>query len=293
VRDRLAALAPELAFELRVIKTQGDKILDTPLAQIGGKGLFVKEIEDALRTGEADLAVHSMKDVPAELPAGLTIAAVPEREDPRDALCARQGTTLDDLAPGAVVGTSSLRRTCQLRAHRPDLHVEILRGNVDTRLRRLDEGSFDAIVLAAAGLARLGRRQRATSLLDPSLCLPAIGQGALGIEVRAGDPVAEPLCAQLSHAPTARAVAAERAFLAHLGAGCQTPVAGYAVATGDRLTLQVLCGRPDGTGILREQGEGPLATAEALGHELGDRLLARGADRILAELENPGVVGGG
>jgi hydroxymethylbilane synthase len=284
IKDRLEADSPGLVVELRIIKTQGDKIQDTPLAKIGGKGLFVKEIEEALLRSEIDLAVHSIKDVPGVLPDGLAIAAIPEREDPRDVLVSRAGG-LADLPEGARVGTASLRRSCQLRAQRRDLRIEMLRGNVDTRLRRIDEGAFDAIVLAAAGLRRLGHAARVTEILPHEVCLPAIGQGALGIEQRQDDPAVAAHVSRLDHLPTATAVRAERAFLARLGGGCQTPIAGHATLRADVLTLEGLVGNPDGSEILRDSVTGPAAEAETLGRTLADRLLARGADRLLALAE--------
>ncbi|HJZ86248.1 MAG TPA: hydroxymethylbilane synthase [Polyangia bacterium] len=282
IKERLEAYGATI--EVRVIKTQGDKIQDAPLARIGGKGLFIKEIEQALAAREVDLAVHSMKDVPAALPPGLVIAAVPERADARDVLIGRTEKTLDQLPQGALVGTSSLRRICQLRARRPDLRIEMLRGNVDTRLRRLDEGRFDAIVLAAAGLARLGHTARVTEYLAPEVSLPAIGQGALAIEVRAGDAEVEPLVRRLDHEPSARAVAAERAFLTRLGGSCQTPLAAYATWDAGTLALDGMVGRTDGTEIVRDHIGGAAWSAEDLGRTLAERLLERGAARILADL---------
>ena len=285
IKARLQELEPDLVIELRVIKTQGDKILDTPLNKVGGKGLFVKEIEEALVRREVDLAVHSIKDVPAQLPEGLVIGAIPVREDPRDVLVSKSGAGLDALPQGATVGTSSLRRMCQLRAHRPDLRIEMLRGNVDTRLRKLDEGRYDAIVLAAAGLKRLGHADRITEHLGHDVSLPAIGQGALGLEVRAGDAVVGPCVLRLDHEPTARAVAAERGFLARLGAGCQTPIAAHAEFDAGTVALEGLIGRPDGTEVLRDRIGGAAWDAEGLGRTLAERLLARGGDKILAECE--------
>jgi hydroxymethylbilane synthase len=295
IRDRLQEFEPGLVIELRIIKTQGDKILDTPLNKVGGKGLFVKEIEEALARREVDLAVHSIKDVPAQLPEGLVIGAIPKREDARDVLITKAGGGLDTLPQGAKVGTSSLRRMCQLRARRPDLRIEMLRGNVDTRVRKLDEGQYDAIVLAAAGLLRLGHAARISEYLAPEISLPAIGQGALGLEVRAGDEVTAPRVSRLDHEPTARAVAAERGFLARLGAGCQTPVAAHAEYDAGTIVLEGLIGRPDGTEIHRDRIGGAAWDAEGLGRTLGERLLARGGDKILEECEAaglPNVVGG-
>jgi len=284
VKARLAAVAPDVAVEFNVIKTSGDQILDVPLAKVGGKGLFVKEIEQALLDHEADLAVHSMKDVPAELAPGLVLAAVSSREIPWDALCARAPITLDTLPHGAKVGTSSMRRQCQLLARRPDLQIAMLRGNVPTRIRKLDEGQFDAIVLAAAGLTRLGLGDRITQQLPLELSIPAVAQGVLGLEIRSGDTRVAELIRKAIHDPAEeRRVIAERAFLARMGGSCQTPLAAHAIdEPGGRLRILGLCGMPDGTRILRAEVTGPAADAEALGRRLGDDLLAQGADQILA-----------
>jgi hydroxymethylbilane synthase len=283
VAARLRAALPGLEVGLRIIKTKGDKILDVPLAKVGGKGLFVKEIEEALARGEVDLAVHSMKDVPTALAPGLGLAAIPEREDPRDALCSR-GPRLAELPRGARVGTSSLRRSCQLRHLRPDLEIHELRGNVDTRLAKLDAGSYEAVVLACAGIKRLGRGERATEVLDPGTLLPAVGQGALGIETRQDDAELNALVGALHHEPTACCVRAERAMLARLGGGCQVPVAAHARLDGERLLVDGLCGHPSGAPIHRVEVVGARAEPEAAGRELAERLLARGADSILAEV---------
>jgi hydroxymethylbilane synthase len=285
VRDALRAREPGLEVELLVIKTQGDKILDVPLAKVGGKGLFVKEIEQALLDGAAQVAVHSMKDVPAELAEGLIMAAVSEREDPRDALVAAGGVTFAQLAQGARVGTSSLRRQCQLLAARPDLRIQTLRGNVPTRLRKLDDGEFDAVVLAAAGLVRLGHAERITEHLEPSLSLPAVGQGVLGIETRADDAGSMTRVREALHDDAAAdRVAAERAFLARLGGGCQTPLAAHATIVGPDLWIRGLVGTPDGTRILRAERRGPRASAAELGRALGEDLEGQGAGAIIAEL---------
>ena len=284
VRDRLMALDSALTVELLVLKTRGDKILDRALSEVGGKGLFVKEIEEALLDGRADVAVHSMKDLPAEIPIELTILAVPEREDPRDALLVRPGLSarsVAELPSGARVGTSSLRRVCQLRAGRRDLEIVALRGNVDTRVRKLDAGEFDAIVLACAGLRRLGHAAEITAALDPKESLPAIGQGALAIECRANDADTRARLAPLDHPPTARCVAAERAFLARLEGGCQTPLAAHATLDGDQLLIEGLVGAPDGSVILRAEMRG--TDAATLGRELAELLLSRGADEILGK----------
>jgi hydroxymethylbilane synthase len=262
---------------IQIIKTTGDKITDVPLAQVGGKGLFTKEIEEALLDGRADLAVHSLKDLPTELPAGLVLAAVPEREDPHDALVGRK---LVDLPAGAAVGTSSLRRAAQLRRLRPDLTIESIRGNLDTRLRKLDEGRYDAIVLAAAGLKRLGWEARIAEILPDEVMCPAVGQGALAVETRAAG-AGWDACAALDHPATHSAVAAERAFLRALGGGCQVPIGAHATVTGARLHLVGLVIAADGSAVVRGEREGPAAEAEAIGAALGAKLLEQGARAIL------------
>jgi hydroxymethylbilane synthase len=281
VKARLEALGA--AVTLDVIKTQGDKILDVPLAKIGGKGLFVKEIEQALIDGRVDLAVHSMKDVPAELAPGLVLAAVSAREDPRDVLVARDGLTLAALPPGAHVGTSSVRRVAQLRAHRRDLRISPLRGNVDTRLRKVDAGEYDAVVLAAAGLIRLGHGDRITERLD---LVPAIGQGILALETRADDAATIDLVRRALHdEATAACAAVERAFLERLGGSCQTPMACHAVIDGDDVRAEGLVADLDGETILRGARRGPRAEAAAVGRGLADELLGRGAREILARCQ--------
>jgi hydroxymethylbilane synthase len=294
VRDRLITADPSLEVELSVIKTKGDKILDVPLAKVGGKGLFVKEIEEALLRRDVDLAVHSMKDVPAEIGPGLVIAAVTSREDPHDVLVTRDpGVGLMSLPRGARVGTSSLRRTCQLHAQRPDLVMFPLRGNVDTRLAKLDAGEAEALVLAAAGLVRLGHEARITERLPFSISLPAIGQGVLALETREGDRDVRARVRACLHDPVSDAcVLAERAFLARLGGGCQTPIAAHAVLADATLTLEGLVGDPSGQEILRDRALGPAAQAAALGHALAETLLARGADAILARCLSPDFVSG-
>ena len=285
-RDRLIENEPGLVVELVVLKTQGDKIQDRPLSEVGGKGLFVKEIEEALLDGRAQVAVHSMKDLPAELAPGLMLAAVPEREDPRDALLLRPGlhaTSIRDLPQGARVGTSSLRRVCVIKSERPDLEVIALRGNVDTRLPKLDEGQLDAIVLAMAGLRRLGFGDRINAPLDPLVSVPAIGQGALAIECREDDPATRARLARLDHAPTAICTRAERAFLARLGGSCRTPMAAHATLHGERIHIHGLVGRPDGTRVLVHQADGTTAAPEALGVAAAEALIAQGADVILSE----------
>jgi hydroxymethylbilane synthase len=275
VESQLTALDHQVRIE--IIKTTGDKITDVPLAKVGTKGLFTMEIEEALLDGSADIAVHSLKDVPTELPAGLVIAAVPEREDPRDAIV---GSTLAGLAEGARVGTSSLRRAAQLRKLRPDLAVETIRGNVDTRLRKLDEGQFDAIVLAAAGLKRLGWADRIAEILDPSRMCSAVGQGALAIETRAegaGFNAVQPL----DHPATHAATDAERGVLASLGGGCQVPIGAYATVNAGRVHVYALVASPDGAEIVCGEAEGPVDECRELGLRLGADLLARGGRRIL------------
>jgi hydroxymethylbilane synthase len=284
VKARLEAVQPGLVVDFNVIKTSGDKILDVPLAKVGGKGLFVKEIEQALVDGAADLAVHSMKDVPAELAQGLTIAAVSARETPWDALCAREPVTVASLKQGARVGTSSMRRQCQLLARRPDLQILMLRGNVPTRVKKLDAGEFDAIVLAAAGLIRLGMADRITQMMDIELSIPAVAQGVLAIEVRTGDDRVGKLARAAIHDErTERHVAAERVFLAKMGGSCQTPLAAHATDDGDgMLKIVGMCGMPDGSRILQASVRGDIARPAALGLELAEALLAQGAADVLA-----------
>lgn len=284
VRTRLQALHPGLAVELVTMTTQGDRVLDSPLAKIGGKGLFVKELEQGMLEGAADIAVHSMKDVPAELPEGLEIRVILEREDPRDAFVSNKYSGIDALPQGARVGTSSLRRQCQLRALRPDLEILDLRGNVGTRLGKLDAGDYDAIVLACAGLRRLGLTARITSAVADEVMLPAIAQGVIGIECRSGDTRIHDLVDGLNHDATAIRTRAERAMNARLAGGCQAPVAGYSEIIDGNLELRGLVGRPDGSGIIRGAITGPPEEADALGTELAEDLLARGADAILREL---------
>jgi hydroxymethylbilane synthase len=281
----LQAAHPGLEIEEHIIVTEGDRVQTGPVIDLGGKGVWVKEIEDALLSGKIDLAVHSLKDVPAELAPGLALVAIPERADPRDALVSRSGADLMALPAGSRIGTSSLRRVCQVRALRADLHVEILRGNVDTRLRKIAEGVVDAGVLACAGLDRLGFGARISQRLTLEQMLPAIGQGALAIEARVGDARVGALTRALSDPTAEITVAAERALLAGLGVGCRTPVAGHAVLSEGRVVLQGLVGRPDASEMIRDEVSGPPLDAASLGAELSRRLLARGADRILRELE--------
>ncbi len=284
VKAQLARVAPDVVVAFNVIKTQGDKILDVPLAKVGGKGLFVKEIEQALVDRTADIAVHSMKDVPAELAPGCALSAVSTREVPWDALCAREPVTLDTLKQGAVVGTSSMRRQCQLLARRPDLQIKMLRGNVPTRIKKLDDGEFDAIVLAAAGLTRLGMADRITQELPIDISIPAVSQGVLGIETRTDDPYATELARRAIHdeAQSQRNIA-ERAFLLRMGGSCQTPLAAHAVDRAEGgMRIVGMCGMPDGTKILRAEVGGPSSEAELLGIRLAEDLLAQGAADILA-----------
>lgn len=284
MRDRLRGLYPDCLVELLALSTRGDEILDTSLAKIGGKGLFVKELELALAEGRADLAVHSAKDVPMELPDGFALGAILEREDPRDAFVSGKYDDLDALPAGAVVGTSSLRREAQLRGRYPQLRVASLRGNLDTRLAKLDRGDHDAIILAAAGLKRLGLGARIRSLLSVEQSLPAAGQGALAIEYRAerGD-IAASLSA-LNHRATELAVRAERAVSRALGGSCQLPLAAYASVSGSTLELRGLVANPDGKSMVRAEVSGPCASPEDLGTRLASELRAQGADRILAAL---------
>ena len=266
---------------IEIIKTTGDKITDVALSLVGSKGLFTKEIEEALLAGDIDLAVHSLKDMPTDLPAGLTLAAIPEREDPRDALI---GRALADLPAGAHVGTGSLRRAAQLRALRPDLQIEDIRGNVDTRLRKLDEGRYDAIVLASAGLRRLGWENRITELFDPGIMCPAVGQGALAVETRDDGGSAFQITKRLEHAESRAAVTAERAVLSALGGGCQAPMGAHAFIRGETLLLLALIVSPDGVQVVRKEAQGPVAQAAALGQALGEKLLAAGGKQILDEV---------
>jgi hydroxymethylbilane synthase len=281
----LTAAHPGLEIEERILVTEGDRVQTGPVVDLGGKGVWVKEIEDALLAGTIDLAVHSLKDVPAELAPGLALVAIPERADPRDALVSRSGQGLAALPPGSRVGTSSLRRVCQVLAARPDLRVELLRGNVDTRLRKVAEGVVDAGILACAGLDRLGVAARITERLSLDQMLPAIGQGALAIEARADDARIRALTRVLSDSAAEVTVAAERGLLAGLGVGCRTPVGGHAVLREGRVVLRGLVGRPDASEMIRQEVSGPPSDASALGADLARRLLARGADRILRELE--------
>ncbi|MGH7961220.1 MAG: hydroxymethylbilane synthase [Candidatus Binatia bacterium] len=285
VKTRLEGLWPGLPVELVPITTSGDKIQDVPLVQAGGKRLFVKEIEEALLSGVVDLAVHSMKDVPVDLPDGLTLSAVPEREDPRDVLITRHGETLAELPAGTRVGTSSLRRQALLLHLHPGLRVEMLRGNVDTRLRKQREGVVDATVLAVAGLKRLNLLPEHHHVLDERVFLPAIGQGALGIETRVdGEVIA--LLSSLHHADTAVAVSAERALLRRMGGNCRTPLAAKGTVLDGMIHLVALVASPDGRRLIRGERSGPVSTAEEIGTSLAEILLAQGGQEILEELAN-------
>ncbi|WP_404392546.1 hydroxymethylbilane synthase [Pseudoalteromonas phenolica] len=284
VKAELERFHSDLTVELVPMSTQGDIILDTPLAKIGGKGLFVKELEQAMLDGRADIAVHSMKDVPVEFPEGLELNTICEREDPRDAFVSNKYKSLDELPQGAVVGTSSLRRQCQVRALRPDLDIRDLRGNVNTRLAKLDNGDYDAIILAAAGLLRLEMPERIADFIEPETSLPANGQGAVGIECRSDDDRVKALLAPLEHTETRIRVLAERAMNRRLEGGCQVPIGAYALVNGEQVHIRGLVGAVDGSEILRDEVSGSVENAEQLGIQLAEQLLAQGADKILAEV---------
>lgn len=284
VKAQLEHFHADVRVELVPMSTQGDIILDTPLAKIGGKGLFVKELEQAMLDGRADIAVHSMKDVPVEFPEGLALHTICEREDPRDAFVSNNFANLSELPKGAVVGTSSLRRQCQIRALRPDLVIKDLRGNVNTRLAKLDDGQYDAIILAAAGLLRLKMDARIADYIEPEVSLPANGQGAVGIECRIDDEVTKALLAPLEHTQTRIRVNAERAMNRHLEGGCQVPIGAYALVDGEQVHLRGLVGAVDGSEILHDEVTGHINDAEAIGVQLAKKLLAQGADKILAEV---------
>jgi len=288
VADLLENTHPGLEIKLIEMTTQGDKILDTPLAKVGGKGLFVKELEVGMLEGQADIAVHSMKDVPVDLPEGLHLPVICPREDPRDAFVSNEHETFYSLPQGARVGTSSLRRQCQLKAERPDLVILDLRGNVNTRLSKLDAGDYDAIILAAAGLIRLGMEDRISERLSPELSLPAIGQGAVGLECRVDDTRVNDLIRPLHHLETAHRVSAERAMNTRLNGGCQVPIAGFAELSHDALMLRGLVGAVDGSQIIRAEIAGPIENAEEMGEVLAEDLLARGAGKILESLYGQG-----
>ena len=288
VRDSLLELYPELEIELVKMTTQGDKILDTPLAKVGGKGLFVKELEQGMLAGDADIAVHSMKDVPMAFPEGLHLPVICQREDPRDAFVSNTYASLADLPAGSKVGTSSLRRECQLRTNRPDLEVLPLRGNVNTRLAKLDDGQFDAIILASAGLKRLGFEDRIREAIAPEQSLPAVGQGAVGIETRIDDDEINALLAPLRCPRTWIVVSAERAMNRRLAGGCQVPIAGFALIDGNDVWLRGLVGMPDGSQMLTADARARVEDAEALGEAIAENLLAQGADKILAKVYGDG-----
>ena len=288
VRDSLLELHPDIEVELVKMTTQGDKILDTPLAKVGGKGLFVKELEQGMLAGDADIAVHSMKDVPMAFPEGLHLPVICQREDPRDAFVSNTYESLADLPAGSKVGTSSLRRECQLRTNRPDLEVLPLRGNVNTRLAKLDDGQFDAIILASAGLKRLGFEDRIREAIAPEQSLPAVGQGAVGIETRIDDDEINALLAPLRCPRTWIVVSAERAMNRRLAGGCQVPIAGFALIDGNDVWLRGLVGMPDGSQMLTADARARVEDAEALGEAIAENLLAQGADKILAEVYGDG-----
>jgi hydroxymethylbilane synthase len=285
IKNALKGRFPSLSFELVIISTQGDRILDVPLAKIGGKGLFVKEIEEALLDRRIDVAVHSMKDMPAEVPPGLCIGAIPERESPADVLISREGKRFSELLLGSRIGTSSLRRSAQLRHARPDIEIRPLRGNIDTRVRKLETGEMDAIVLAAAGISRLGMEARITEYLSDAVMLPAVGQGALCVETRADDSEILPLISTLDHLPTRRVVTGERAFLKRLQGGCQVPIAGLGKIEENIFSLSGLVAEVDGSILLKETISGSPDDSERLGIALADRLLGAGGRTILEKLQ--------
>jgi len=285
VKSELNARHPSFSFELVTIKTKGDKILDVPLAKVGGKGLFVKEIEDALLNGLIDLAVHSMKDMPAEIPQGLCIGTIPQRETPQDVLISKKGLLLSELKPQSRIGTSSLRRTAQLLHARPDLVILPLRGNLDTRLKKLETENLDAIILAAAGVKRLGLEGRITEYMDENVMLPAVGQGALCIEIRQNDPEVEPIVSSLEHHQTRVEVMGERAFLNRLEGGCQVPIAAYGKIEKNTFTLCGLVATVDGKTVIKETLSGPKDSSEIIGVKLADRMVAMGAKTIMENLK--------
>ena len=285
VQSAIRKTNPSLLIEIVTIKTKGDKILDTPLALVGGKGLFVKEIEEALGDGRIDLAVHSLKDMPADMPAGLCIGPIPKRESPHDVLISKSGRPLAQLRNGARIGTSSLRRAAQLLHQRPDIAILPLRGNLDTRIRKLETEDIDAIVLAAAGLRRLNLENKITEYLDDAVMLPAVGQGALCIELRKNDARTAAAVASLNHPETQTVVRGERAFLNRLEGGCQVPIAAHGAIKNNDFTLQGLVANLDGTTIIRDRLSGPAAESEKIGTTLAERLLSMGAKKILDELK--------
>ncbi|MEK4951008.1 hydroxymethylbilane synthase [Bacillus sp. FSL W8-1127] len=283
VIQQLKRLNPSYEFEIKEIVTKGDKILDVTLSKVGGKGLFVKEIEQAMLNKEIDMAVHSMKDMPAYLPEGLTIGCIPEREDHRDVLISKDGLTMDQLPAGAKIGTSSLRRGAQILAHRPDVKIQWIRGNIDTRLKKLETDDYDAIVLAAAGLSRMGwTKDVVTQFLDPDICLPAVGQGALAVECRKDDEELLSLLQGLNSTDTAQSVAAERAFLQKMDGGCQVPIAGYAHVKGEEVVLTALVASPDGKTVYKEMAVG--RNPEQVGEEVARRMIRMGAKQLIDQL---------
>ena len=286
IQARLQTLYPNTQIEILGMTTTGDQILDSPLARIGGKGLFVKELEQALEDGRADLAVHSMKDVPMNLPDGFVLAATGEREDPRDAFVSNHYKTLEQLPAGSIVGTSSLRRQSQLMARRPDLKIESLRGNLQTRLRKLDENHYAAIILAAAGLIRLGLESRIAGLIDPTLSIPAVGQGALAIEIKAGRDDIAALLAPLNHPETEACVMAERAMSRTLSGSCTVPLGAFAIVTHNTISMTGFVASVDGKRMVKAEVQGDAKQADLLGKQLAEKLVAQGADKILAELEH-------
>lgn len=275
--------------EIEIIHTTGDKITDVALAKVGTKGMFTKEIEEALAAGRVDLAVHSLKDLPTELPAGFEIAAITERQDPRDAFCSRQHSGIEELPRAARVGTSSLRRQAQLKAIRPDLEIHPLRGNVDTRLRKLEQGDYDAVILASAGLKRLGKTELIKQIVPANIMCPAAGQGALGIEIREGDAATRMHLTFLNDAAARASTTCERALLNRLGGGCQVPIGAFAEIRDGKLHLDAIVADPDGSRLLRESREGDLADPEKLGNDVGDILLRRGGDEILDAVYGRGL----
>lgn len=284
VRSQLLAANPELEVELVKMTTQGDKILDTPLAKIGGKGLFVKELEQGMMAGDADIAVHSMKDVPMDLPEGFALPVICERESPYDAFVSNRYSHIDELPQGARVGTSSLRRSSQILNYRRDLEILSLRGNVQTRLGKLDDGEFDAIILASAGLIRLEMESRIRYQIPPEIMLPAVGQGAIGIECRADDEQTRELISSLNHSETSQRVRAERAFNHRLEGGCQVPIGAFALLEENDIWIRGLVASLDGSEIISGERRGPIAQGEALGIELAEELLEQGADQILSSV---------
>lgn len=286
VSRQLTTLYPQLKVSLVEMKTRGDKLLDAPLAKVGGKGLFVKELEIGILDGIADIAVHSMKDVPVNFPDGLELGLIMKREDPRDAFVSNRYASLEDMPEGSLVGTSSLRRQTQIRARYPHLEIDWLRGNVNTRLRKLDEGQFDAIILASAGLIRLGFEERIKTPIEPEVCLPAIGQGVLGIEIRSNDSAVSQLLSPLGDAETTTLIRAERALNKTLNGGCQVPIAGHAIFEGGQIYLRGLVGEPDGSVVLHADIRGSSDEAENLGISLAQTLIGQGADKILASIQH-------